>query len=121
MRGGTVQRPSGDMAPERFSFQSPIDALHDAVVGVQTAGVQDGNHARTNTFVLVNTGVKRLKRLPVELLPGRPKHVAQVFVAVNNHPVAGHHQAHGGHVKSQVVVDRFLTWQLLRQGVGFKR
>ena len=82
----------------------PVNTLHDAVIGVQTAGVQDRDHARADALVLVRAGVENQERLPHKLVLGGAEHFAQVLVAVHNGAVAREHQSHRRQVESELVI-----------------
>jgi hypothetical protein len=103
--GGAVQGAARDVAPKRFSFESTIDALHDAVIGIQAFGIQAQFNPGARAFVFVGAGVEHLKGLPNQLLAGRAEHVTQALVAIHHGPVARQHQAHGREVKGLAVID----------------
>ena len=93
------------MAPEGFAFEAAVHPFHDAVVGIHALGVQDGLDALAGAFVFVGAGVKQLKGLTNQLCAGHAKHFAHALVAVDDGAVAREHQADGGQVKGEAVID----------------
>ena len=69
------------------------------------AAVEDGRYARAGALKLVGAGVQQLKTLAQQLFAGGAKNLADALVAVHDGAVARKHQAHGGHVKRQSVID----------------
>jgi hypothetical protein len=100
-----VERSSRHMAPEGFAFEAAVHPFHDAVVGIHAFGVQDGRDALAGAFVFVDAGVEQLKTLADELLAAHAKHLANALVAVNDGAVAREHQADGGQIKGESVID----------------
>jgi 3-oxoacid CoA-transferase subunit A len=101
VRGVAVQRAAGDVAPEQLAARP----LHDAVVRVVPAGVEDGGHPGAESLVLVGARIEHLERLPDEQFPVGSEHVAKLLVAVHNGTVAREHQADRGQVECHCVVN----------------
>ena len=105
VRRVAVQGAAGHVAPKGFAFESAVQAAHDAVVGVAAAAVEDGRNACAGAFELVGAGVEHLKTLAQQLFARGAKNLANALVAILNGAVAREHQAHGGHVKRQSVIN----------------
>src|SRR3989344_3249837 len=105
MRGISVERTARHMAPEDLA----VGTLHDAVVGAVAFGVQNWFHVRAKALVFVGAWIKYLERLTDEHLARGAEHLAHMPVAIDHGAVARQHQAHGGHVKSESVIN--VHWQ----------
>src|SRR2546429_317126 len=87
-------------APERFA----VGALHDAVVRVETPGVENGRDARAQPLVLVGAGVEDLEGLADQHLARGLEHLADLAVAVDHGAIARDHEADGGGFERQPVI-----------------
>lgn len=101
VRLGAVERAARDMAPEHLA----IGALHDAVVGIEALGVQDGLHVGAQALVLFGAWVQYAERLPDQHLARGTEHAAQMVVAIDHVAVAGHHHPDWGHFKCETIVN----------------
>jgi hypothetical protein len=93
------------MAPKGFALEAAVHPFHHPVVGVHAFGVQDGGNALAGALVFVGAGVEQLKTLANQLLAAHTKHLAYALVAVDDGAVAREHQADGGQVKGEAVID----------------
>ena len=104
MRRIAVQRPARDVAPEGFALASPINPLHDAVVGIHAGGIQDGKHARADALILVGARVKDEEGLADQLLARGAEHFADMLVAIEDRAVARQDKTYRCQIESQLVI-----------------
>src|SRR5256885_658530 len=93
--------PRSTLFPYTTLFRS---ALHDAVVRVETPGVENGRDARAQPLVLVGAGVEDLEGLADQHLARGLEHLADLAVAVDHGAIARDHEADGGGFERQPVI-----------------
>ena len=96
MRLLRIERSACDVAPKGLTSKAAAPALHDAVIGVGHAPLEQRHDALAHAFEFVGTGVEHLEALAHELIAVGAEHLAQGLVAVDHDAVARERQPQRG-------------------------
>jgi hypothetical protein len=92
------------VTPKGLTSKAAAPALHDAVIGVGHAPLEQRHDALAHALELIRAGVEHLKALAHELIAVGAEHLAQGLVTVDHDAVARKRHPQRGEVKRESIV-----------------